>query len=390
LDKLGRAGAVRQRREEVHEMNGHQFVEKKFYNIMRCALCGEFMVNSGYQCEDCEYTCHKKCYTKVVTKCISKANADKDGADEDKLNHRIPHRFEPITNIGANWCCHCGYMLPLGSKGAKKCSECGITCHTKCQHFIPDFCGLSMEMANQMLSEIKAANKRKTLDSTTTMTPSTSSTTASSKPSRISRHDDDNLVEQMSQVSMMNQQKPLPNPELIQKQQQQILQQQLQLLHQQYQSPSSPSQHYQQQPSSPVNPTQSSPPPPVLPAHGQPYHPSPNPQQQYPVQTNDPRYQQQQFQQQSPNMRPAYQQQQSMEMVRPLQQQTKSQQQQVQHIANRPNERRVTLNDFNFLFVLGKGNFGKVMLAEDKYDKKLYAVKVLKKRFIIDNDEIER
>jgi hypothetical protein len=30
------------------------------------------------------------------------------------------------------------------------------------------------------------------------------------------------------------------------------------------------------------------------------------------------------------------------------------------------------------------------MLAEDKYDKKLYAVKVLKKRFIIDNDEIER
>lgn len=51
LDKLGRAGAVRQRREEVHEMNGHQFVEKKFYNIMRCALCGEFMVNSGYQCE---------------------------------------------------------------------------------------------------------------------------------------------------------------------------------------------------------------------------------------------------------------------------------------------------------------------------------------------------
>lgn len=78
----------------------------------------------SYRCDqfiDCEYTCHKKCYSKVVTKCISKSNADKD-ADEDKLNHRIPHRFEPITNIGANWCCHCGYMLPLGSKGAKKCS----------------------------------------------------------------------------------------------------------------------------------------------------------------------------------------------------------------------------------------------------------------------------
>jgi hypothetical protein len=51
LDKLGRAGAVRQRKEEVHEMNGHTFVAKRFYNIMRCALCGEFMVNNGYQCE---------------------------------------------------------------------------------------------------------------------------------------------------------------------------------------------------------------------------------------------------------------------------------------------------------------------------------------------------
>jgi hypothetical protein len=51
LDKLGRAGAVRQRKEEVHEMNGHTFVAKRFYNIMRCALCREFMVNSGYQCE---------------------------------------------------------------------------------------------------------------------------------------------------------------------------------------------------------------------------------------------------------------------------------------------------------------------------------------------------
>jgi hypothetical protein len=54
LDKLGRAGAVRQRKEEVHEINGHQFVEKSFFNIMRCALCGEFMVNSGYQCAGME------------------------------------------------------------------------------------------------------------------------------------------------------------------------------------------------------------------------------------------------------------------------------------------------------------------------------------------------
>lgn len=128
---LNRKGAIRQRKEEVHEMYGHKFVSQVFYNIMRCALCGEFIkYTTGMQCEDCKLTCHPKCYPLVVMKCISKSNAETD-PDEDKINHRIPHRFEKFSNMSANWCCHCGYILPLGKKNSRKCT--GKHPRTSCQ-----------------------------------------------------------------------------------------------------------------------------------------------------------------------------------------------------------------------------------------------------------------
>ena len=465
---LNRKGAVRQKKEDVVEQYGHKFTVQTFYNIMRCALCGDFLKYiAGMQCEDCKYTCHKNCYQKVVTKCISKSNLEMD-PDEEKINHRIPHRFEPFSNMGANWCCHCGYMLPLGKRQSRKCTECKLTCHYNCVHFVPDFCGMSMESANQILAEVRKAksNRSRMLENSSKLRPPAPSSTSRPGPQQLSSYQDqmpnkDDSIRTQDRFSYgkermsdsyeqpprtssfappgaaspldaakasMNAASP-PSPETAQRPQAQRTQSSqsasasaakaaltgtaasriqssdqrgsysrgsTEYGSQQGRNQGGYSEGYSdakrvpttpQQPQQPVyNPAdysaftghlqapayqqqqavQQPPPPPAKVSHQTPM--SPVPQVQPPVQAPT--------QTQSP--------------TKPQPSAAMTEERPPAPPANSAGTgRRIGLGHFNFLAVLGKGNFGKVMLAETKTTKQLYAIKVLKKEFIIENDEVE-
>ncbi|KAK1752229.1 hypothetical protein QBC47DRAFT_68595 [Echria macrotheca] len=423
---LNRKGAVRQKKDNAIEFSGHKFVQRQFYNIMRCALCGDFLkYSAGMQCIDCKYTCHTKCYQSVVTKCISKSNAEID-PEEEKINHRIPHRFQPFSNLAANWCCHCGYVLPIGSKkNSRRCTECQLTAHAQCVHLVPDFCGMSMAVANQILEGIKSQKRNKsssmadrTLRPGGGKQPSISSqgsqpysSSSSYAPSIASPEATEAAKLMYNQTAPIRTPAPDRTPASSTASAAAVA----------AMTPKPVAQTQQSVGQIDFGPSHYGSPPGYAPRqgsrdddlyggqqgqYGQPQQRKYNPADYanigaYPNQPQVQPHPAQQIQQpQVPHhqMYPQQPQQISPKLQQPVAVEPPPQassgipvptKKPLPSATDPGTGTKISLDHFNFLAVLGKGNFGKVMLAETKRSRKLYAIKVLKKEFIIENDEVE-
>jgi serine/threonine protein kinase len=407
---LGRHGAIRQRKEDVIESQGHKLVQKQFYNIMSCAVCNEFLRYTGFQCEDCLFLCHQKCIKNIIAKCISKSNSDYSN-DDNKLNHRIPHRFSPVTNRGAKWCCHCGYILPFGKKNVRKCDECGIMCHANCVHYVPDLCGMSPKTIEKILetlriSQHKANNKKKV---NATVSSTTNATTATS-PSRLMM----NKAQLSPVANLPAQHKTLPELPVVNHLEKVDTKSSVSTADTKYNN-----NNYQNELSKvPTSNTISATELKMTSPYREKSKQSDSPiEEQYPavaitrnevekvrsIEGNDgsliPAYKEEEVEDMevSKNADLSYRNSTlaPSEVVHPAHQQSRDSHRQHRqshhhhHHQKRRHRRRYGLDDYKFISVLGKGNFGKVMLAEYVSDNRLCAIKVLKKNFIVENDEVE-
>ncbi|KJE98284.1 AGC/PKN protein kinase [Capsaspora owczarzaki ATCC 30864] len=74
------------------------------------------------------------------------AGEGNDTNEQPNWTH-IPHMFKVFFAFKPGFCCHCGSLVVGIRRQGLKCEDCGLVCHKRCEKYVPDFCGMSMELA---------------------------------------------------------------------------------------------------------------------------------------------------------------------------------------------------------------------------------------------------
>lgn len=136
-----------------------------------CSHCKDFIWGvgkQGYQCQVCTLVLHKRCHELVVTRCPG----NKDARESDSLvaqatgssrfGMNIPHTFKEYSFKKPTFCAHCGSLIYGLYKQGLFCVQehCGMSIHFKCQKNVPNNCGVDQKQLAETLLAIGKTSDR--------------------------------------------------------------------------------------------------------------------------------------------------------------------------------------------------------------------------------------